>query len=210
VSVVNFIRQEAISKAPAEGVAAGVFDAAVKSEEAKVKRLMDAVDPAQNHHAEVNPYIIGKELGDEMTAACTVVRSEPRLKQCLVKLAELKDRYSRLKMADSATWTNQSLSYTRAVGDMLSIADAVAIGALERRESRGAHYRSDHTERDDVNFMKSSVAKFRASDRGCAMSFVPIDASLVTPTARTYGKKEVSADKKPAAGPASVAMAASS
>ncbi len=200
VSVVNYIKNEAPSKKPADSVAQSVFDAAVASEQAKVNRLMDAVDPAGNRNVEVNPYAIGKELGDEMTAACTVVRGEARLKQCLGKLAELKDRYSRLKLADAATWTNQSMSYTRAMGDMLLIAEAIAKGALERRESRGAHYREDHTERDDANFMKTTRAVYDPASRTTTVDFVPIDASLIKPTARTYGKKEASAEpaKKPA------------
>ncbi|MFO0831738.1 MAG: succinate dehydrogenase flavoprotein subunit [Phycisphaerales bacterium] len=189
VSVVNHVRSEAVSKAPAEGLPQGVFDRVAAAEEAKMKRLMDAVDPAGNRAPEVNPYIIGKELGEEMTAACTVVRTEARLKQCQGKLGELKDRYARLRLADAATWTNQSLSYARALGDMLTIADAVAAGALARRESRGAHYRTDYPERDDANFMKTTLAKYNPTDRSVSLELIPIDASLVLPTARTYGKK---------------------
>jgi succinate dehydrogenase / fumarate reductase flavoprotein subunit len=189
VSVANYVRSEAVSKNPAESVPQGAFDTAVASEQAKVKRLMDAVDPAGNRAPETNPYIIGKELGEEMTAACTVVRTEARLRQCQGKLAELKDRYSRLRLADAATWTNQSLSYSRALGDMLTLADAVALGALTRKESRGAHYRTDYPDRDDANFMKTTLAKFNPHDRTTSIELVPIDASLILPTARTYGKK---------------------
>ncbi len=189
VSVANYVRSEAVSKSPASGVAQSAFDSAVQSEQAKAKRLLDAVDPAANRGAEVNPYIIGKELGEEMTAACTVVRTEARLKQCQSKLAELKDRYSRLRLADAATWTNQSLSYTRALGDMLTLADAIALGALTRKESRGAHYRTDYPERDDANFMKTTLAKYNPADRSTTIELAPIDASLILPTARTYGKK---------------------
>jgi len=198
LSVVNYIKNEAPSKQPAEDVAQSVFDNAVAIEQAKVKRLMDAVDPAGNRAVEVNPYAIGKEMGDEMTAACTVVRSDPRLRQCLNKLAELKDRYSRLKLADAATWTNQSMSYTRAVGDMLLIAEAIAKGALERRESRGAHYREDFKDRDDANFMKTTLAKFDPATATSTIEFVPIDASLIKPAVRNYGKKDAPATTEPA------------
>jgi succinate dehydrogenase / fumarate reductase flavoprotein subunit len=143
--------------------------------------------------------MIGKELGDEMTAACTVVRTEHRLEQCLGKLDELKGRYARVRLPDDAPWSNQSFTYARAVGDMLAIAEAVALGAKGRKESRGAHYRTDFPERDDANFMKTSVARFDASSRTTGVSFEPIDASLILPTARTYGKKDVdSGAKKPA------------
>lgn len=189
VSVLNFIKNEAPGKNPASGLPASSFDAVVTQETAKMKQLLGDAKPSNTEPA-TNPYHIGKELGDEMTAACTVVRTEQRLKQCLGKLAELKDRYSKVRLADSAAWTNQSFGYARSVGDMLVLAEAVALGALERKESRGAHYRSDYTSRDDANFMKTTLARHEAGKT--SVEFVPIDASLILPTARTYGKKESS------------------
>ncbi|MBL8886394.1 MAG: succinate dehydrogenase flavoprotein subunit [Phycisphaerales bacterium] len=189
VSVLNFIKNEAPGKNPASGLPAGSFDAVVAQETAKMKQLLDGAKPSNTEPA-TNPYHIGKELGDEMTAACTVVRTEQRLKQCLAKLAELRDRYSKIRLSDSAAWTNQSFGYARSVGDMLILAEAVALGALERKESRGAHYRSDYTNRDDTNFMKTTLARHEGGKT--SVEFVPIDASLILPTARTYGKKESS------------------
>ncbi len=192
VSVFNYVKQDAPSKSPASQLAAGLFDDATKREQVKVKRLLDAVDPMGNRQSEVNPYLIGKELGDEMTAACTVVRTEARLRQCQTKLAELRDRYGRLRLADNASWTNQSLAYTRAIGDMLDLADAIALGAIERQESRGAHYRSDYPERDDARFMKTSLAKHEGPGRAPSLSFVAIDASLIVPKKRDYSGKDAS------------------
>jgi len=193
VSVLNFIKNEAPGKNPASGLASGAFDAGVAQETAKMKNLLDGAKPG-NTDAATNPYHIGKELGDEMTAACTVVRTEARLKQCLVKLAELKDRYSKLKLSDSSSWTNQSFGYARSVGDMLALAEAVALGALQRKESRGAHYRSDYTQRNDANFMKTTLA--RHIEGSTTVEFVPIDESLILATARTYGKKDTSPKHK--------------
>lgn len=193
VSVFNYVKNDAPAKKPASDMGAASFDNAVSAENAKQDALLASAKGVAS--VETNPYAIGKELGDEMTAACTVVRSEGRLKQCITKLRELKERYSRLRLSDSATWTNQSLSYTRAVGDMLAVADAIALGALERRESRGAHYRTDYKDRDDAQFMKTTVAKFDVSSRATSVQFVPIDASLIQPTARTYGKKDDKAAK---------------
>lgn len=194
VSVVNYVRNDAPSKNPASDLPASAFERVVEQENLKGKRLLDTVSKGSTDAA-TNPYMIGKELGDEMTAACTVVRTEQRLEQCLRKLGELKERYARLKLADDSPWSNQSFTYARAVGDMLAIADAVALGAQGRKESRGAHYRTDFTERDDANFMRTSVARFDAGARTTSVSFEPIDASLILPTARTYGKKDDS--KKP-------------
>jgi succinate dehydrogenase / fumarate reductase, flavoprotein subunit len=190
VSVLNYVKDEEPAKTPAADMPAGAFEASVDREQQAMKRLLATVSGAKPDTL-TNPYAIGKELGDEMTAACTVVRTKARLEQCRVKLAELKDRYAKARLPDNAGWGNQSLGYARMVGDMLALADAISLGALERRESRGAHYRSDYTERDDANFMKTSLAKH--ANAGVTLEFVPIDDTLIAPTARTYGKTDAKA-----------------
>ncbi len=195
VSVVNYVRSDAASKNPAADLTPGAFDEGVRTELARVEKMLSSAGPTE---PATNPYIIGKELGEEMTAACTVVRSAPRLEQCRRKLDELHDRYSRMRLGDGAMWTNQALGYARSVGDMLILADAICLGATLRKESRGAHYRTDYPDRDDPNFMKTSLAKFE--NGRTSIQFVEIDHSLILPTARTYGKKESDAGgKKPLA-----------
>jgi hypothetical protein len=71
-------------------------------------------------------------------------------------------RYKKVSSA-TPTWTNQSLSFARATGDMLAMADAMLRAGLLRKESRGAHYRKDYQDRDDENFAKTSVARFNPS-----------------------------------------------
>jgi succinate dehydrogenase / fumarate reductase flavoprotein subunit len=79
---------------------------------------------------------------------------------------------------------------------MLILAEAIARGALGRRESRGAHYRPDYPERDDAQFMKTTLARCDAGGNSVSIEFVPIDASLVAPTARTYGRDDSKGDKR--------------
>lgn len=188
-SVVNFVRSEGVSARPASGMQPGAFDAAAEGQVKAGAALLATATDAPGDKA-TNPYVIGKELGDEMTAACTVVRTEARLKQCLVKLGELKDRYARVRLSDGAGWSNQAFGYARAVGDMLAIAEAIAKGAEVRKESRGAHYRTDFPDRNDAEFMKTTLASYDATSGAASISLVPIDASLIVPTARTYGKKD--------------------
>lgn len=207
LGVVNYVKDVA-SKAPAENVAQGSYDRIVKQEEAKQKAILDtASSGSASRDPKANAYVIHKELGIEMTAACTVVKSEARLKQCRAKLDELKGRYSRVRLDDAASWTNQSLSFTRAVGDMLLLADALQMGSIERKESRGAHYRTDYPTRDDANFMKTTLAKYDPASRSVRVEFAPIDASLIKPKIRDYSGKDASsggagAEKKAAASPA--------
>ena len=198
LSVVNFVRDGAPKHEPTSDVDQGLYDDAVAREQAKMDRLVSTsegnTDPADSAH---NPYAIGHELGVEMTAASTVVKTGPRLEKCLAKLDELTERYQGVKLSDGSLWTNQTLSYARAVGDMLILARVIAKGGLLRKESRGSHFRTDYPDRDDPNFMKTTVAKFNpgADD---TIEFVPVQADLVRARPRTYGRKDAGrkAEKK--------------
>lgn len=194
--VLSYLKDGSPAKQSHDQLPQSAFDRVVKQEEAKAAALMGTVGKGGDE--KTNAYIIHKELGVEMTAACTVVKSEARLKQCQVKLGELRERYSRVSLGDGATWTNQSFTFARAVGDMLMLAEAIALGSLVRKESRGAHYRIDFPNRDDANYMKTTLAKFDPASRTTRVELVPIDASLIKPTARTYGKKDDPGAAKPA------------
>ena len=169
-----------------DAVAQQVFDDGVAAEQARMQSLATGTGGE-------NPYQIGKELGDEMTAAATVVKSETRLLQSRAKLAELRDRSRRMSLSDTGMWTNQNLSYARAVADMVILAQAIIEGSIERKESRGSHYRTDFPTRNDERFLKSTVAAYDAATGGCRISFEDVDTALVQPRARTYGKVEAPA-----------------
>jgi succinate dehydrogenase / fumarate reductase flavoprotein subunit len=176
--VANFARDR---KNPAEAVDASVFSNCEKLEQDKQQRLIDSKGTE-------NPYAIAKEMGDEMTAASTVVKSAERLMQARVKLAELRERFKRISLSDTGLWTNQNLSFARATGDMLILAEAMIEGGLERKESRGSHFRTDYQQRDDANYMKTTVARFDPESSRPSISFEAFDLPLVQPRARTYGK----------------------
>jgi succinate dehydrogenase / fumarate reductase flavoprotein subunit len=183
--VVNYARE----RTPAIDAASAPYEAAVRTQEARMKALLDA-DGSEN------PYAIGKELGEEMTAASTVVKSGPRLEQSLETIASFRERYSRIRLSDTGMWTNQTLAYARAVGDMLVIAEAIARGGLERRESRGSHYRTDFTERNDEQFLATTVATYDPATGNSKISFERVETALVEPRKRTYGKVESSSAGK--------------
>ncbi len=187
VSVVNFVRDSGLPGV--DGLPASVFDGAVAREQAKHDRLVASASGGTGDPA-YNPYQIARELGDEMTAASTVVKTAERLEKAITKIDELRERYAKAELADDAGWTNQSLSFARATGDMIVLAEAILKAGLLRRESRGAHYRSDFPDRDDVNFYKTSIARYNTDTGASEITFVPVRAPLVKPRARTYGKTD--------------------
>ncbi len=190
LSVANYVRD--CAKAPASAVPQQVFDAATREQEARQEQLVKSTGGE-------NAYQIALELGDEMTDASTVVKTGPRLQQALGKLDELRERYTRITLSDSGMWTNQALSWTRAVGDMLALADPILRAGLAREESRGSHYREDFPDRDDARFMKTSVAEYDPSTRRSTIHFEKTLCALVRPRKRSYGKVEAAPAAKPAA-----------
>jgi len=193
--VANYVAQGEPAERPIDAVDQAVYDHAVAAERAKIDRLLDTVEGAEPSE-QTNPYLIGKQMGEEMEAACTVVKSGDRLRRTLDTLAELRERYGRARLPDAAGWTNQSLSYCRAVGDMLILAEMIAKCSLLREESRGSHYRSDFPERDDERFLKASVASFDSTAAGAdqhRVDYRPVQTGLVRPRARTYGKVQAGA-----------------
>ena len=199
MSVVNYVRDEVPADKRADDLDARVFDAAVEKEEAKVGELLGHAGAGSADSDETNPYAIAKEMGESMTAQCTVVKTEAGLTALIEKIGELRERFAKVNLADDAGWTNQTLSFTRATGDMLILADLIARQSLERRESRGSHYRLDYPERNDERFLKTSVGAYDPSTGGHTLSWREVDTRLVKPRARTYGKVEASPKKEESA-----------
>ncbi|MFG0257492.1 MAG: succinate dehydrogenase flavoprotein subunit [Phycisphaerales bacterium JB043] len=177
----------AIKDGESHEIHASVFERAVEQEERKMKRLLEGegqTDPDDN------AYKIAREMGDEMTAASTVVKTGPRMEQAMGKIDELRERFSRIKLVDTTMWTNQSLSYTRAVGDMLALSEAILKGGIARQESRGSHYRTDFPDRDDARFHQTTIATFNPITASAELSYRDVVTGMVELRARTYGKTE--------------------
>lgn len=178
--VANYVRDVA----PSYGApGASIFDAARAREEEKQLAIVSS-------RGTENPYEIGNELGVEMTAASTVVKTEDRMLAGMDKLHELQERFTRIRLSDTGMWTNQNLSHARAVGDMLRLAEVILLGSIERKESRGSHFRLDYPDRNDAKFLATTVAEYDAKTGRPKLSYEDVDISLVEPRARTYGAVE--------------------
>jgi len=128
---------------------------------------------------------IRQDMGDLMAEKAGIYRDAAGLTQAVAGLAELKARYKRLKIKDKSKIFNTELGAALELGNMLDLAQVVAQGALERTESRGAHYREDFTKRDDKEWLKHTLAT-RASDETPKLHFEPVTITRFQPEARTY------------------------
>ncbi|MCM3786916.1 succinate dehydrogenase flavoprotein subunit [Domibacillus indicus] len=168
----------------AEAVSSSVFDNHVKQEQAKWNDVMSLNKGSEN------AYVLHKELGEWMTANVTVVRYNDKLQQTDDKIVELMERYKNIDINDTAKWSNQGAMFTRQLKNMLHLARVMTIGALNRNESRGAHYKPDFPDRNDEEFMKTTMATFTGENTAPSFHYEDIDVSLIPPRKRDYSKKK--------------------
>jgi len=133
-----------------------------------------------------NQYVLHQEMGKWMTDNVTVVRYNEKLKATDQKLLELMDRYQRISINDSNLWATMALPHARHLKNMLDLARVITLGALNRNESRGAHYKPDFPDRDDEKWLKTTMAEY--SGEGPVFSYEPVDVSLIPPRKRDYSK----------------------
>ncbi len=105
-----------------------------------------------------------------MDANASVYRTEATLKQAEVDIAALKERYLRVGVADRGNRYNTELLEAVELGFLLDLAECLVVSAKARNESRGGHFREDYPTRDDVNFMRHSMA-YKVPDASGATSF---------------------------------------
>jgi succinate dehydrogenase / fumarate reductase, flavoprotein subunit len=160
-----------------KGSSSSISEQDVMQEE---KRIYDGIFRGRG---EVNPYEIRKELTDTMDTKAYVFRKEQDLAEGLKKVKELKTLAWK-HIDDRAKEYNTNFINVMELDSMLRTAEVVFIGALNRRESRGAHARIDYPKRDDLNFLKHTLAYF-ASD-GPKMAWHPVTFTRYAPVERKY------------------------
>ncbi len=104
-----------------------------------------------------SPAEIREVLGSTMDSLVGVYRQESDLKAALNMIRELKERFKKVYAGHSEKRFNYSLIRILELENMIELAEVITMGALMRRESRGAHWRTDYPERDDENFLKHSL-----------------------------------------------------
>jgi len=157
----------------------GAFDSERKRQEEINGRLMKS-------EGSENPFRLWRELGEIMTKNVTVIRYNEALQKTDEKIVELLERYQRINLSDKEMWANTSFVFTRQLYNMLQLARVITQGAGLRNESRGAHYKPDFPERDDVNFLKTTKAYFAPDADEPRFDLEPVDTSLIKPRPRKY------------------------
>jgi succinate dehydrogenase / fumarate reductase flavoprotein subunit len=173
--------------------------------EREVARQRDRYNAVVAARGKENPYSLWLEMGSVMTDNVTVVRYNDKLQETDSKLQELMERYREVGVPDQSGWSNQALFFTRQLWNMLVLARVITLGALQRDESRGAHYKPDFPERDDARFLKTTLARYVGPEAAPELTYEEVDVQYIKPRPRRYDvAKEAGAEPAKEAAVASV------
>ncbi|MFH9659376.1 succinate dehydrogenase flavoprotein subunit [Streptomyces sp. NPDC017248] len=130
-----------------------------------------------------------RELQETMDANVMVFRTEQTIKTAVEKIAELRERYKNVAIQDKGKRFNTDLLEAIELGNLLDLAEVMAVSALARKESRGGHYREDYPNRDDVNFMRHTMAYREVGADGSEtirLDYKPVVQTRYQPMERKY------------------------
>jgi len=147
---------------------------------AEEKRIYDGIFRGNGN---VNPYEIRQQLTDTMNEKAYVYKNETNLIEGLKKIRELKKQTWK-HVDDKAKEYNTNFSNVMELDSMFRVAEIVLVGAINRKESRGAHSRTDYPKRDDANFLHHTLAYYDPNEP--IMKTHPVTITKYQPVERKY------------------------
>lgn len=144
--------------------------------EEKVRRILD--------DGKEKPKSLQIELSMTMSENVGIFRTGSQLKLALDRINDIKERFKRVGVTSRKRHMNYELLNAIELEFMIDVAHTIALGALLREESRGAHFRRDFPERDDSNWLKHTVMTYREGEP--AVSYKDVVITRFKPEARAY------------------------
>ncbi|MET9029833.1 succinate dehydrogenase flavoprotein subunit [Nocardia sp. NPDC004168] len=160
----------------------------VELPENPAQMVQDWLTQLLSEHGDERVADIRTELQRSMDNNASVFRTEDTLKQALTDIHALKERYARITVQDKGKRYNSDLLEAVELGFLLELAEVTVVGALNRKESRGGHAREDYPDRDDVNFMRHTMAYKEGSEllSDIRLDFKPVVQTRYEPMERKY------------------------
>ena len=150
----------------------------VKSEENRIY-----VEAFKERGNETVP-LLRRELNETMHEKVGIFRNEKDLLDALKVVKSLQERFKNVYVEDRIMNYNTNLFTYLELDNLLEVAEVVILGAIARKESRGAHYRTDYPKRDDVNWMKHTIAQKVNGE--ISLSYIPVRVTKWKPEERKY------------------------
>jgi succinate dehydrogenase flavoprotein subunit len=127
---------------------------------------------------------IKNDLQTVMTEKCGIFRDSRKLAEAVKETRRLRERFNNIGISDRGMIFNTEMMEALELRNLLDFSEVIAASALAREESRGAHYRTDHPERDDVGWLKHTLA-YR-SETGPLLEYKPVTITSYKPERRMY------------------------
>lgn len=192
----NRLGSNSLSECLVFGTATGLAAVAYVKKKTAYPPMAGVRTALAREEARVFDGLFGRERGKETVSGIRVemqqlmdqkvgiYRDEAGLSEACAGLAKLRERFARIGLADADRVFNTELTSLLELDFMLDIAATIAHSALQRKESRGAHSRTDHTDRDDANYLKHSMA-YR-TDGEPRIDYAPVTITKWQPAERKY------------------------
>ena len=146
------------------------------------KRIYDEIFRGRGR---LNPYEVRKELTDTMEAKAHIFRAEQDLIDGLKQVRDIKES-SWKRVDDQAKEYNTNFINVMELDAMLRVSEVILLGALNRRESRGAQARVDYPKRDDANFLKHTLVYYKGPETEPMIDWLPVTFTRFMPVERHY------------------------
>ncbi|MBO3460774.1 succinate dehydrogenase/fumarate reductase flavoprotein subunit [Aetokthonos hydrillicola Thurmond2011] len=127
---------------------------------------------------------IREAFQDCMTQYCGVFRTEELMQEGWQKLEELQKQYSQVYLDDKGDCWNTEIVEALELQSLMVVGRTILASAINRQESRGAHFREDYPGRDDTNFLKHTMAYY--SPAGIDIQYRPVAITMFEPQERKY------------------------
>jgi len=180
LETIVFGRRAGAAAAEHVGGVAGVnvSEGLASREQDRIKAILERPDSGETVAR------VRMDMGQTMNQYVGMFRTEEDLEIAVAKMVELKERYQRVGVKDKSRMFNTSLLFHLELGNMLDLAEAIAVAALARKESRGAQFRRDFPERDDENWLKHTLVRY--TPEGPSLDYSPVAISRWEPQRRVY------------------------
>jgi succinate dehydrogenase flavoprotein subunit len=122
-----------------------------------------------------------------MEQSAGIYRTGDLLDKAVGRLNELQERFADVAIEDRSRTFNTERAAALELSFMLDVAGAIVNSAVRRKESRGAHQRTDFPARDNQQFLAHSLI-YRAPDGGCRVEYLPVTITRWPPAERVYGR----------------------
>jgi succinate dehydrogenase / fumarate reductase, flavoprotein subunit len=153
-------------------------------EQRYIKEAKEQIQALLDQPGEYRINQVRQAFQDCMTEYCGVFRTEELMQEGLQKLQDFQGQYSQIYLDDKGSCWNTELVEALELRSLMVVGQMILASANNRRESRGAHFREDYSQRDDTNFLRHTMAYYSAA--GIDIQYLPVSITMFQPQERKY------------------------